>query len=200
MRLFQPDNDDDTEPFEDLPPDPVSESQARSSLHGREFDAVAFELLEACGARIVEPYPRVSKYRLDALVEGENGGRFYVDAHGTPDRSDRSQAGMRRQDTMLKFGFKAMRLHARHCPHPLILVTSHMPKPSSSSAFLLTELADVLWDAVATTGDLAGQQRLRRYFQGPPVDTPLEAPWRALPAEQEAFPFDAIDDSSEDDA
>jgi hypothetical protein len=178
MKLFD-DGDQSAEPFEELPDDPVSESQARSSRHGREFDGEAFQFLEDLGARIVERYVRVDGYPLDALIEGTNGRRFYVSAHGTPDRTDRPQAGMRRQDTMLKFGFKALRLRDRGCPHPLLLVTSHMPKKHESAAFLLTELSDAVFDAVATVGDLAGQQRLREYLHASPIiERPLGAPWR----------------------
>lgn len=118
MRLFEP-PDETAELFEEpAQPDPVSESQARGSLHGKEFDALAMEFLEQAGATIVTLYPRVCDYRLDALVAGTNGARFYVDAHGSPDRTDRSQAGLRRQDTVLKLGFKAMRLHAAAAPMP----------------------------------------------------------------------------------
>lgn len=175
---------DESEPFEELPAaDPVSESQARSSLHGKEFDAEAFEYVEKCGATILDTYVYVEGYRLDALIEGANGQRFYLDAHGTPDRADRSTAGMRRQDTMLKFGFKALRLRDRRCAHPLLLVTSHMPKPGTSSSYLLTELNDALFDAVATVGDFGGMQRLRTYFTGPTPPQPLPAPWRAVQLE-----------------
>jgi hypothetical protein len=180
MRLFEGGADEGEDLFEDLPPDTVSEAQARSSLHGREFDQEAFAYLEGFNARVVETYIRVHDYPLDALVEGENGARFYIDAHGTPDRRDHNQAGMRRTDTMLKFGFKAMRLHQRGCPHPLILVTSHLPRPGSASSYFLSELNDVLWDAVATIGDLSGSQRLARYFtESPPLATHLPADWRA---------------------
>jgi hypothetical protein len=183
LQLFvhEPDVDDPVEWYEDLPVDPVSEAQARSTLHGREFDEEAFGFIEALGARVLQRYVRVFGYRLDGLVEGTNGARFYVGASGTPDRTDRAQAGMRRQDTMLKFGFKALRLAQRGCPYPLILVTSHLPKPGTSAAYLLSELHDVLFDAVATTGDLAGQRRLRAYFtDAPPPIRPLPAPWRAV--------------------
>lgn len=183
--------------YEDLPPDPVSESQARSSLHGREFDEEAFSFLEDLGARIVDRYVRVFGLRLDAEVEGSNGKHFFMDAHGTPDRTDRPQAGMRRQDTMLKFGFKALRLQQRGCRHPLLLITSHLPKPGTSSAYLLTELNDAVFDAVATVGDLAGQQRLRSYLNDvPPPAKPLEAPWRAVQLELGIDPFD--DDQEEE--
>ncbi|HMQ25688.1 MAG TPA: hypothetical protein PKA98_06850, partial [Acidimicrobiales bacterium] len=106
------DDGGDADLFEDLPADPASESQARSTLHGKEFDAEAVELFESLGATVVEHYPKVDGYPLDLLVEGLNGRRFLVDARGTPDRTDRGKAGLRRQDTVLKFGFKAMRLAA----------------------------------------------------------------------------------------
>lgn len=177
--------DDDGEEglFEDLPADPASESQARSTLHGKEFDAEALELLESLGATLVEQYPKVDGYPLDFLVEGPNGRRLLVDARGTPDRTDRGKAGLRRQDTVLKFGFKALRLADRGCPHPLVLVTSHLPRPGSSSAFLLSELNDSVLDVVATVGDLAGRRRLHHYLNdelpaGPIVALP--APWREV--------------------
>jgi hypothetical protein len=188
VRLFEP--DDIPEPFEEPAlPDPVSESQARSSLHGKEYDALALEFLEQAGGTIVEVYPRVSGYRLDAVVEGANGARYYVDAHGSPDRTDRPQAGLRRQDTVLKLGFKAMRIHYRRSPYPLIVLTSHMPKAGTSSAYLLSELADSVLDVVGTVGDLAGYRRLHAYLTDiPPPAAPLPAPWRAAP-----LSFDDID-------
>lgn len=199
FKLFGSEPDDTgADLYEDLPPDPVSESQARSSLHGREFDEEAFGFLEALGARVIDRYVRVDGYPLDAEIEGANGKRFLVDAHGTPDRTDRSQAGMRRQDTMLKFGFKALRLQQRRCRLPILLITSHLPKPGTSSAYLLTELKDALFDAVATVGDFAGQQRLQTYFNDvPPPAKPLAAPWRAVQLELD---IDLFDEGEEFDA
>ena len=185
----------DDEPFEgDMPLDPVSESQARSSLHGKEYDAQAREYLEGLGAQIVDLFPHPFGYRLDFLVEGANGCRFYVDAHGSPDQTDRPQAGLRRQDTVLKFGYKAFHMSLNRAAHPLVVLTSHLPKPGSSSFYLLAELGidNRLWDAVATVGDLGGLQRLSRYFDDTPVLTePLPAPWRAR---AQPFEFDFDDD------
>jgi hypothetical protein len=178
LRLFTPAVVDE-ELFEELPVDPVSESQARSSRHGRQFDIEAFEWLEAAGATIVEEYPVVLGYRLDALIEGRNGARFYVDAHGTPDRTDRPNAGLRRTDTMLKAGFKALRLHQRRCEHPLLLVTSHLPR-GGKAAFFLVELSDAIFDAFAI-GDPLGLERLRSYLNDAPAPVePGYCPWRAV--------------------
>ena len=172
IKLFQPPEDEPSEPFEDLPPDPVSHSQARSTTAGKEHDQEAFRLVEASGGRIVKPYIRVHGYPLDALVEGANGRRFYLDGHGTPDRTDHNQAGMRRTDTMLKFGFKALRLHDRRAEYPLLLVTSHLPSPGSQAAYHLNELAEAVLDVVAVVGDFAGQQRLQRYLTDDTVRRP----------------------------
>ena len=135
-------------------------------------------------ARIVERYPRVHNYRFDAEVEGANGVRFLVGAHGTPDRTDRGKAGMKRTDTMLKFGFKALRVRQHGCQTPMLLITSHLPREGTQGAFYLSELNDVLLDAVAV-GDLRGHQRLRTYFTQEPPVVPLPAPWRAVQLDME---------------
>ena len=177
--LFPVEDSSPDDEFEELPEDdPVSESQARASLHGKEFDADAIELLEGLGATVVERYPRVHNYRFDAEIEGENGVRFLVGAYGTPDRTDRDKAGMKRTDTMLKFGFKALRLRQHGSETPILLITSHLPREGTQGAFYLSELNDVLLDAVAID-DLRGHQRLRTYFtQDGPIES-LPAPWRS---------------------
>lgn len=187
--------DDEPEEFEDLPPDPVSESQARSTLHGKEFDSLAFDFLEEMGATIVERYTRFEGYPLDALVQGATGRRFYVDARGTPDPTDRPKAGLRRQDTVLKFGFKALRLEQRGSPHPLLLLTSHMPKAGSSSEFLLSELRDAVFDVVPISGDLLGRRRLQHYFGADELVDQV-VPWRSV---QLGFDFELSLDEDEGD-
>jgi hypothetical protein len=202
MKLFPVDPpDEETELFEgDIPLDSVSEAQARSSLHGREFDGEAFDLLRKVGAQIVEEYPRLfGHYRLDALVEGTNGSRFYVVAHGTPDRTDRHQAGLKRTDTVLKLGFKALMLRERRCEHPLLVLTSHMPKSGSRSAFLLAELRDAVFDVIRTSGSLDDRQRMDRYLNDPDgYDSPLEAEWRQTQLTLDDFdPFDDTEDEKD---
>jgi hypothetical protein len=200
FQLFENGGDEGQGPelFEDLPEDSVSESQSRASRAGKEFDQEAFEFLEEHGAHVEERYVKVWGYPMDALIVGKNGSRFYVDAHGTPDRTDRHQAGMRRTDTMLKFGFKALRLHQRGCEYPLLLITSHLPKPNSQAEYLLTELNSVLFDAVATVGDLGGTRRLHAYFNAEPAPSePLPAPWREV---QMPLDFDLAIEETDDDA
>ena len=106
---------------------------------------------------------------------------------------------MRRQDTALKFGYKALYLHLRYPAQVprLLLVTSHMPSPDLSSAQILRELGatKALWDAVAVTGDLAGFQRLRYYFTAePPCTQPLPAPWRVTNEQLHLEVMGSLDD------
>jgi len=189
LHLFIPEPSEDFE--EDLPPDPVSPAQARSSLHGKEFDAEAEEFLIQAGGRVLERNLKVLGFPMDFLVEGTNGSRYYVDGHGTPDQTDRPQAGMRRTDTMLKFGFKTICLVAERCPHPIILLTSHMPKDGSESAFYLSKLSEALWDAIPTVGDRQAFHRLHAYLTSQPSPTrPIEAAWRLGIQQGFSFVFD----------
>jgi hypothetical protein len=177
LYLFEPERSASFE--EDLPPDPVSESQARSSMSGKEFDAEAEEFLIEAGGRILERNLRVLGFPMDFLVEGANGRRYYVDGHGTPDRTNRSQAGMRRTDTIRKFGFNALCLERGGCPHPIILLTSHMPRDGSEAAFCLSKLSEVLWDAMAIVGDPPAFERLSAYLNDEPApEVPIQAAWR----------------------
>lgn len=179
LRLFRPELELEAAFEEDLPPDPVSEAQARSSLHGKEFDFLAEQFLASAGGQVLERHLQVLGFPMDFLIEGDNGQRFYVDGHGTPDRTLRAQAGMRRTDTMLKFGFKVLCLKEAGCAYPVILLTSHLPSETSSAAFYLSKLSATLWDAIAITGDRAGFARLESYLrQVPALEQPIESGWR----------------------
>src|SRR5581483_9045469 len=118
----------------------------------------------------------IGGYQFDAIVEGVSGARFLVAAHGSPDRTVRTQAGMRRQDTALKFGFRALIAARRADALPLLLLTSHMPTPELSAARILRDLdrEGALWDAIQVP-DFEGFRRLQAYF-GP------AAPQQRLPA------------------
>lgn len=179
LRLFRPALEPEVAFEEDLPADPVSEAQARSSLHGKEFDFLAEEFLASAGGQVLERHLQVLGFPMDFLIEGTNGKRFYVDGHGTPDRTVRAQAGMRRTDTMLKFGFKVLCLKEAGCAYPVILLTSHLPSETSSAAFYLSKLSAALWDAIAISGDRAGFARLQSYLrQVPALEQPIESGWR----------------------
>lgn len=165
-------------PFEQLPP-VDAHFQSRARREGELYDEVALEHLVAAGAVVERGRHKIEHYPVDARIATPNGGRFLVAAHGNFD--DGSQPGLRRTDTVAKVFQRAVMLHAKGA-FPLIVVTSHLPKPGSTTAYHLADLHSRLgpWlvDVVATTGDLAGFHRLRRFFaDAPRPRQPRPAPW-----------------------
>ena len=167
-------------PYEDVAPG-ATDFQARASRAGAEFDHEALELVEEAGGVVVRRHLRVEGHPLDALVRGRSGAVFLVAAHGTPDRTSRSQAGLRRTDTVLKVGCRAQLLRAGGQAPPLVVVTSHLPAPGSEAARLLAELGPAIHEVVATVGDYAGFRRLARLLGPEPPAEPPAAPWRIGP-------------------
>jgi hypothetical protein len=165
-------------PFEQLPP-VDAHFQSRARREGELFDDVALEHLVAAGATVEVERHKIEHYPVDGRILCRNGRRLLVAAHGSFDEG--SQPGLRRTDTVAKVSQRAVMLHAKGAL-PLVVVTSHLPRPGSATAFHLADLHALLgpWlvDVVATTGDLAGFHRLRRYFSD--VPRPQEsgpAPW-----------------------
>jgi hypothetical protein len=166
-----------SEPYEGDLPEASSPFQARAVSEGADFDDLAFTYLESAGATIEEVGPRIEGIPVDALIKGANGASFLVAAHGTID--EKSKAGLRRVDTVHKVGHRAFLL-PEDAP-PLLVVTSHLPRAGSKAAFYLARSADRIFDVVATTGDLPGFWRLKRYLTETPAPTaPDAAAWRLV--------------------
>lgn len=176
---LRPADGDVHEPFDAVADDGAG-FQARASAAGREFKFVAAEFLTAAGATIIASGERHGPYPVDFVIEGRNGHRFVVLAHGVID--DTNTAGLRRTDTVKKLGFDAIQL-ARRQACPVLAIVSHLPNPDTNPADYLADLRDELFDVIATTGDLAGYQRLARHLTGVPV-APTDAPWQMARAEQ----------------
>ena len=165
-------------PFEQLPA-VDAHFQGRARREGELFDEVALEHLVAAGAVVELGRHKIEHYPVDARIAAPNGGRYLVAAHGNFDDGERP--GLQRVDTVAKVAQRAVMLHAK-CALPLVVVTSHLPKAGSATAHHLADLHSLLgpWlvDVVATTGDLAGFQRLQRFFtELPRPRQPLPAPW-----------------------
>ena len=164
-------------PFEALPP-VDAHFQSRARREGELYDDVALEHLVAAGASVEVGRHKIEHYPVDARIVAANGGRYLVAAHGNFDEG--SQPGLRRPDTVAKVAQRAVMLHAKGAL-PLIVVTSHLPKPGSATAHHLADLHSLLgpWliDVVATTGDFAGFLRLQRLFGDLPRRQPSPAPW-----------------------
>ena len=165
-------------PFEQLPA-VDAHFQSRARREGELYDEVALEHLAAAGALVEAGRHKIEHYPVDARIATPNGGRYLVAAHGNFD--DGTQPGLQRVDTVAKVAQRAVMLRAKGAL-PLVVVTSHLPKPGSATAHHLADLHSLLgpWlvDVVATTGDLAGFHRLRRLFTDlPRPRQPLPAPW-----------------------
>jgi len=165
-------------PYEQLPP-VDAHFQSRARREGELFDEVALEHLAAAGAVVETERHKICHYPVDARIVAPNGGRYLVAAHGNFDEG--SQPGLRRPDTVAKIAQRAVMLHAKGAL-PLIVVTSHLPKPDSATAHHLADLHALLgpWlvDVVATVGDLGGFHRLQRFFADVPRPRePSPAPW-----------------------
>lgn len=181
MRI-QPPAQGGSEPFESLP-EVTAPFQGRGRREGSEFDQVALDYLESAGGVITDRGGKIAGIPIDGLVRGTNSKVFCILAHGNID--DGPRPGLRRTDTVRKAGDTAFLLaDVPHTP-PLLVVTSHLPTQGRQAALLLSRHRRVIFDVVATTGDLAGFHRLQRYFtaQSAP-ERPDPAPWRFLPNEQ----------------
>ena len=163
------------EPYEDLPFTYAS-FQALASAAGADFKEMAREWIVQAGGALETDKLRFDDYPTDGLVRGLNGARFVLLARGTPDDGER--AGLRRTDTMLKMGCRAMMI-ARRTDLKILVVTSHLPEPSSRAGRILSDLHGDIFDVAATVGDLAGFRRFHRHLtQTPAPDDPLPSVWR----------------------
>lgn len=170
-------SEDADDPWEGSLDDRGSGFQGEAAHAGAEYKHIACEFLASHGARFLDHRSNVSALFVDALIIGANGQIIQVLAHGRPD--DTKDAGFRRTDTVKKAGFDAVML-GRERDLPILLVTSHLPREGSAAAEHLARLGDDVLDVVASTGDLRGQQRLRRHLDETPIPGRLPAPWRTF--------------------
>lgn len=173
--MFALPSQDPVELYEgDLPP-VLAPFQARATAEGADFDKLAMDFLQTAGGSVAQEGGDVDGIPIDAIVRGANGRTYLVAAHGT--FADTPQAGLRRVDTVHKVGHRASMLPPNH--EPLLVITSHMPRPGTKAAFYLARSRHHIFDVVATTGDLAGFHRLQALLlDDPPPERPLPATWR----------------------
>lgn len=163
--------------------------QTHSRVCGEEFKTVARAYLDTANPATVDDISRVDIYPVDGAVTTRRGKRILWMANGCFD--DGRHAGLRRTSTVEKLLSRCYALHAIDAP-PVLVVTSHLPNEHSQSARLLARASDALgpWlvEVVATTGDLAGFQRLQQTLAGNPT---TDAPWRhdAKPSTRDLFSF-----------
>ncbi|MDO8392466.1 MAG: hypothetical protein Q7V57_18485 [Actinomycetota bacterium] len=166
------------EPFEDLAPsERAAAGQARARREGNEFDQLAFEYVKGAGATIAATGLRIDgQVTVDARLVGANGQSFWMLGHGNLDDTG-DKPGLQRTDTVLKTIGAAYILSRKLDRLPVLLVTSHLPKPTSAAGRQLSAAASLFFDVIATTGDLEGFHRLQNHFCVAPPVAPLNAPW-----------------------
>lgn len=162
-------------PYEDLP-SAYAAFQALASAAGADFKEMAREWIGRAGGELESDKLKFDNYPTDGLVRGQNGARFVLLARGTPD--DGPRAGLRRNDTVLKMGCRAMMI-ARRTELRILVVTSHLPEVDSRAGRILADLHTDIFDVAATVGDLAGFRRFRRHLTETPAPIePLPSVWR----------------------
>ncbi|HEU4868085.1 MAG TPA: hypothetical protein VFV09_10185 [Actinomycetota bacterium] len=163
------------EPYEDIPP-AYAAFQALASAAGADFKEMAREWIVQAGGELESDKLKFGNYPTDGLVRGQNGALFVLLARGTPD--DGPRAGLRRNDTVLKMGCRALMI-ARRTDLPILVVTSHLPDVDSRAGRILADLHTDIFDVAATVGDLAGFRRFRRHLtEAPAPAEPLPSVWR----------------------
>lgn len=163
------------EPYEDLPSG-YAAFQALASAAGADFKEMAREWVVQAGGELKSDKLKFDNYPTDGLIRGQNGARFVLLARGTPD--DGPRAGLRRNDTVLKMGCRALMI-ARRTDFRILVVTSHLPEVDSRAGRILADLHTDIFDVAATVGDLAGFRRFRRHLTETPAPSePLPSVWR----------------------
>lgn len=164
------------EPYEDLPR-AFAQFQATASAAGADFKDMARDWIEQLGGTVEATKLAFDSYPAGGLIRGRNGSRFVLLAHGTPD--DGPRAGLRRTDTVLKMGCRAVMI-ARRTDLPILVVTSHLPDLNCRAGRILTDLQADIFDVAAIVGDLAGYRRFARHLtETPPAGQPPASMWRA---------------------
>ena len=163
----------------DLPPVGTAWFQAGAKVQGAYFKSVATAHLHAAGPVRIDAVHRAGLHHIDGIITTPAGARIVFIAHGSAD--DTKTAGLRRVDTVAKLGHACLVLAATGAA-PCLVITSHLPLPDTQAAAFLAEIGRLtggwLLDVVATSGDLAGYQRLRRILHADHPQADSAAPWR----------------------
>ena len=155
------------------------EAEAEALATGKAVADVAREVLEAAGFSAVRRNARLPALGLtvDLVAEDRHGVRWYFDVTGG---FTVTRGGLARAETVWRSLGRA-HVMARNGRGPLVLLTSHLPRPGSEAdAALRGAGPEAFLDAVGMLS-AAGRQRLARYAEGGHQDAPVDGFW--APAE-----------------
>ena len=159
----------------------VEHFQARATKEGKKAQDLAKEVLHDAGFEIVAEKVKVkgTGLQLNFEVADQDGEyRYYVDMSGA---FTSSRPGLMRTDTLWKMLGRANVLKTTHPDTRLLVLTSHLPRPSSEGDRAMRAVGPwALFDAIeifddpaddlglAGAGTAAGVQRLRSYASAVP--------------------------------
>ncbi len=151
---------------------------------GQSAQKLALEVLEAVGFRVVGTNQRVraTGVTVSFVIEDASGQTWFVDVAGT---GTTYRGGLLRSDAVWKALGRAHALRGRAGDTPLLLLTTHRPKPSSEGDVALHAAGSAAVFDVIEMGDPLDVARLAAYATGESVRArPMVGFWteRDLPA------------------
>lgn len=160
-------------------PPPVDDFQARAAIEGKTYQGIAKQVLKRCGFQIERENQRMGRLGLTINFVGtdKTGGMWYFDVSGA---FTTTRAGLRRTDTVWKTLGRASVLRRWRDDVPLVLLTSHLPEPSSGGDVALHAAGPrAFFDAIEMLAEDGKPERLKAYASGSPYDRPLPGFWSA---------------------
>ncbi len=168
---------DAKEIFRDALEDAPVDFQTRASKEGKVAQAIAEDLLQEAGFRVLQKNAR--QRGLGVVVSfvavDDDDTPWYFDVSGA---FTTTRGGLLRTDTLWRSLGRANVLVA-HQMTPLVFLTSHLPTPRSEGDMALRAVGPgVVFDAIEMLDDI-GRERLSVYAKGGGSTQPLLGYWRA---------------------
>jgi site-specific DNA-methyltransferase (adenine-specific) len=154
---------------------PAGELEARAIEEGRAAQGIAEQVVERAGFRVVDRNRRLRSLGLviGLVAEDQDGGTWHFDVTGA---FSTTRGGLARTETVWRSLGRAHVL-ANNEVRPVVLLTSHLPKPKSEGDQALRAAGPAaFFDAVDMLGD-EGQERLAKYAIGGQQHRPLTGFW-----------------------
>ncbi|HTD50561.1 MAG TPA: site-specific DNA-methyltransferase [Acidimicrobiia bacterium] len=159
---------------------PVSESvddadnfQARATKEGKAAQALAEELLNDTGFKIVAKNKRLpgTGVAINFIATDADEVEWYFDVSGA---FTSTRGGLLRTDTVWKTLGRAHVLRGEELQGPLVFLTSHLPRKGSEGYVALKKVAEQggFFDAIEMRS-AEGYERLRKYAEGGHSEVPL---------------------------
>lgn len=151
-------------------------SKQRALADGKAAGKLATEVLEAAGFEIVATNKRIPRtgVAVSFVAADADGAPWYFDVAG-PFTSHRG--GMSRNDVVWRSLGRASALRGRAGDTPLVLLTTHLPRPSSEGDMALRAAGPSTVFDVLDLLSSDGRERLRGYAAGGHAATPAPGFW-----------------------